>query len=62
VALAEENGCLSNLARHVGTFASQLFKHGEESCPKISLVKKRKVAVGSASWGQGSFFVRLPPV
>lgn len=62
MALAEENGSLSNLARHVGTFASQLFKHGEESSPKISLVKERKVAVGSAYCGQGSFFARLPLV
>lgn len=50
VALAEGNSNPSNLARHVGTFRSQLFKHGDESSPKISLVMERKVAMGSASW------------
>lgn len=45
--MAEEPGNPSDLARHVGTFGSQLFKHGEESSPKISLGMERKVAM---SW------------
>lgn len=44
MALAEELGNLSKLARHVGTFGSQLFRHGEESSPKISLIMEGKVA------------------
>lgn len=44
MALAEEQGNPSNLAMHVGTFGSQLFKHGKESSPKISLIMEGKVA------------------